>query len=78
MAYTYRTEQFGIHGAIGSIFRDGVFVWSTDTIQAFGPYDTDRKRAARIVRERIAKLKQLDGIVVLGTRQIRTDATWSA
>jgi hypothetical protein len=23
-------------GAIGSIFKDGVFVWSTDMVQAFG------------------------------------------
>jgi hypothetical protein len=60
MAYTYRTEQFGMSGAIGSIFKDGVFVWSTEMIQAFGRYDTDRKRAARIVRKRIAKLKQSD------------------
>jgi hypothetical protein len=60
MAYTYRTEQLGMSGAIGSIFKDGVFVWSTDLIQAFGRYDTDRKRAARIVRKRIAELKQLD------------------
>ena len=60
MAYTYKTEQFGMSGAIGSIFKDGVFVWSTDMVQAFGHYDTDRKRAARIVRERIARLKQLD------------------
>jgi hypothetical protein len=59
MAYTYRTEQFGMTGAIGSIFKDGVFVWCTDMIQAFGRYDTDRKRAARIVRKRIAELKQL-------------------
>jgi hypothetical protein len=60
MAYTYRTEQFGMSGAIGSIFKDGVFVWSTEMIQAFGRYDTDRKQAARIVRKRIAKLKQSD------------------
>jgi len=60
MAYTYRTEQFGLSGAIGSIFKDGVFVWSTDMVQAFGRYDTDRKRAARIVRRRIAELQQLD------------------
>ena len=60
MAYTYKTEQFGRSGAIGSIFKDGVFVWSTDMVQAFGHYDTDRKRAARIVRKRIAKLKQFD------------------
>jgi hypothetical protein len=59
MSYTYKTEQFGISGAIGSIFKDGVFVWSTDMVQAFGRYDTDRKRAARIVRQRIAELKQL-------------------
>jgi hypothetical protein len=60
MAYTYRTEQFGNNGAIGSIFKDGVVVWSTDMIQAFGRYDTDRKRAGRIVRKRIAELKQMD------------------
>jgi hypothetical protein len=60
MAYTYKTEQFGMSGAIGSIFKDGVFVWSTDMVQAFGHYDTDRKRAARIVRKRIAELQQLD------------------
>ena len=60
MAYTYRTEQLGMSGAIGSIFKDGVFVWSTDMVQAFGHYDTDRKRAARIVRKRIAELQQVD------------------
>jgi hypothetical protein len=60
MTYTYRTEQFGVSGAVGSIFKDGIVVWSTDMIQAFGRYDTDRKRAARIVRKRIAELKQLD------------------
>jgi len=60
MAYTYKIEQFGMSGAIGSIFKDGVFVWSTDMVQAFGHYDTDRKRAARIVRKRIAELQQLD------------------
>jgi hypothetical protein len=59
MAYTYKTEQFGTSGAIGSIFKDGVCVWSTDMVQAFGRYDTDRKRAGRIVRQRIVKLKQL-------------------
>jgi hypothetical protein len=60
MAYTYKIEQFEMSGAIGSIFKDGVFVWSTDMVQAFGHYDTDRKRAARIVRKRIAELQQLD------------------
>jgi hypothetical protein len=60
MAYTYRTEQFGISGAIGSIFKDGVCVWSTDMVQAFGHYDTDRKLAGRIVRKRIAALRQSD------------------
>ena len=60
MAYTYKIEQFGMSGAIGSLFKDGVFVWSTDMVQAFGHYDTDRKRAARIVRKRIAELQQVD------------------
>jgi hypothetical protein len=60
MAYTYKIEQFGMSGAIGSIFKDGIFVWSTDMAQAFGHYDTDRKWAARIVRKRIAELLQLD------------------
>jgi hypothetical protein len=60
MAYTYKIEQFGMSDAIGSIFKDGVFVWSTDMVQAFGHYDTDRKWAARIVRKRIAELQQLD------------------
>jgi hypothetical protein len=60
MAYTYKIEQFGMSGAIGSIFKDGVFVWSTDMVQAFGHHDPDRKWAARIVRKRIAELQQLD------------------
>jgi hypothetical protein len=47
-------------GAIGSIFKDGVFVWSTDMVQAFGHDDTDRKWTVRIVRKRIAELQQLD------------------
>ncbi len=60
MAYTYKIEQFGMSGAIGSLFKDGVFIWSTDMVQAFEHYDTDRKWAARIVRKRIAELQQLD------------------
>ena len=60
MAYTYRTEQLGRSGAVGVIFKDGIVIWSTDIIQAFGRYDTDRKRAARIVRAHIAELKRMD------------------
>lgn len=62
MAYTFKTEQFGLRGAIGTIFKNGVCIWSSNHVQAFGLYDSDRKRAGRTCRERIRDMKQLDAI----------------
>lgn len=60
--YTFNTKQFGLMGADAAVFCNGVHIWTSPMIQALATGDTDRKRAARVAREYIHDLKQIDGL----------------
>ena len=60
--YTFNTKQFGLMGADAAVFCNSVHIWTSPMVQATMTGDTDRKKAARVAREHIFDLKQMDGL----------------
>lgn len=59
MKFTFRTFQYGIAGAVGVIFRDGVRVEETRVLQSPRGKADDRSLAASACRDRIFDLRIL-------------------
>ena len=62
MRYTFKTRQIGAVCAQVDIYRNGVHVQGVGNIQCPNGAAGDRAKAARIARERIADLKQIDSL----------------